>query len=113
MFWGKKPEPQLVRVQAKVPWLFHFNPKEEEWIAICPLLNLNAAGRTIEELQSVANEATQLLFEDLLESSELEAFLRRNGWSADRTPAAGTRTHFDVPAEWRQESFPQMAVATG
>lgn len=43
-----------------------------------------------------------MLFTDLLESGELGAFLRDNGWQAGPLPTSGRRVKFDVPFSLNQ-----------
>lgn len=99
---------QLVRIQARVPWITHFNATSGEWLAACPPLNLNAAGETYGEMQAVAYEAMTLLFEDLLESGELAAFLARHNWRSTAVPRPGNHARFDVPTSWQEESLDRV-----
>lgn len=99
---------QLVRIHARVPWITHFNQITGEWLGACIPLNLNAAGETYEEMQSVAYETMSLLFEDLIETGEFDEFLRRNGWTSESTPRPGMHPRFDVPTEWREEALDRV-----
>ena len=72
----------VVQIQAQLAWHCFYDVSKNRWLAVCPPLNLNAVGETWAELQEYANEATQLLFEDLLAHDELDSFLRRHGWAA-------------------------------
>lgn len=66
---------------------------------MCPQLNINAAGDSWTELLEAMGEATALLFASLLESGELHAFLRAQGWQAvGPLPSPDARrVKFDVP----------------
>jgi hypothetical protein len=96
----------LVQIDAQLAWQVAHNPIEGRYIGVCKPLNLNAVGDTWVEFTECANEAMQLLFEDLFEQGELEAFLRNHGWSP-RTPlpAVGhARPRFDVPFSLEQRA---------
>jgi predicted RNase H-like HicB family nuclease len=96
MPWIKKQV--LVRIDAQIVWEAIQDPRDGHWFGVCRPLNLNAVGNTWAEFQECANEAITLLLQDLLQTGELEAFLRRNHWhAAVPLPAPGTRARFDVP----------------
>ena len=80
--------PVVVRIEANVQWQIFRDPASEEWIGVCQALNLNAIGETFEDFFDCANEATQLLLTELLEKGELQAFLRRQGWTPSAMPIA-------------------------
>lgn len=87
-----------VLIQGKATWVFERDHESDTWVAVCPALNLNACGDTFQEAQEMANEAIQLLFQSLFEADELEAFLRRNGWTVQSPlPARNGRPFFDLP----------------
>ena len=92
----------VVRIRAtNIVWRGVQDPKTGHWIGVCDALNLNAVGDTYLELQACANEAVALLMTDLFETGELEAFLRRNGWTpGGQLPHTGARVAFDVPVGW-------------
>ena len=109
MFWSKeKPQSTIVRVEAHVQWIYRYDPVTKEYLGICPPLNLNAAGATFQEMQSIANESAAELFALLLESGDLDAFLRARGWRVDQVPPPGVRPTFDVPADWQRGAIPQL-----
>jgi predicted RNase H-like HicB family nuclease len=104
----------IVQVQAKnIAWAGYQDPKTGTWIGVCQALNLNAVGDTFAELQACANEAMDLLFTDLLEDGELDAFLRRNGWSLKAAPSPGAHPRFDVPANWNSRARLNQLVPAG
>ncbi len=94
MFGGKK---FLVRVETNVSWRVAFDAQARVYVGVCDMLNLNAIGDTWSEFQECANEAMALLFQDLFECNELDAFLLRNGWKLMATPPPGHEPVFDVP----------------
>lgn len=100
-----KRKPVIVQIQAQILWEVHHDPESNKWIGVCRMLNLNAVGDTWGEFVECANEAMQLLFEDLFEDGELEEFLRLNGWHPQTPlPARGTRTRFDIPFDWERKA---------
>lgn len=100
-----------VRIEAQIFWLARQNPATGRWLAVCPPLNLNAEGDTYAQLQACGNEATALLFQDLVEDGELATFLHKNGWQMIGVPQPGTRTQFDIPADWRSHAPREEVVA--
>jgi hypothetical protein len=97
--------PQLVQIQGNnIQWQAAQEPTTGVWIGVCPQLNINAAGDSWTELLEAMGEATALLFASLLESGELAAFLRTQGWhSVGPLPdPAAKRVKFDVPFDLRQ-----------
>jgi predicted RNase H-like HicB family nuclease len=90
-----------VHVQAKLVWEVHIHPQTRQYMGICRMLNLNAVGDSWGDFQQAANEAMQLLLEDLFEEGDLQRFLHRNGWRlATPLPNRGdARPCFDVPYE--------------
>lgn len=98
----------LVRIHGRVPWLTHFNRSTGEWLGVCIPLNLNASGETFQEMQSIAYEAMSLLFDDLVETGEFDAFLRANSWRSEQLPRPGSPARFDVASSWDEGQLPMM-----
>jgi hypothetical protein len=100
-----KPKPTVVQIQANLTWEGFYDPQSRMWTGVCRALNLNASGETWSDLQAEANEAMQLLFEELMENDELESFLERQGWTPSepvgRHPGLPT-PRFDVPSAWER-----------
>lgn len=72
----------VVRVAATgIEWYSKFDDEGNQWLAVCPSLNLNAWGDTYEEMVECAHEATGLLWEDLLDEGDFDEFLRERGWT--------------------------------
>ena len=104
----------LVQIEASIVWESYRDPRTGTYTAVCRMLNLNAVGDTAAELQACANEAMQLLFEDLFETGELEKFLRENGWRPrGELPSPDKSVRFDIPADWRQrQRFEELIPVT-
>ncbi|MCX6069409.1 MAG: hypothetical protein NTU91_00910 [Chloroflexi bacterium] len=114
MQFPKKGQPVVVHIQATVPWELAQAPLDGHWFGVCRPLNLNAIGDTWAEFQECANEAIQLLLQDLLGGGELEAFLQRNGWrTAAALPAPGTKVRFDFPMAAQQKSCLDELIGAG
>ena len=109
-----KRQPVVVHIQATVPWEAAQAPLDGHWFGVCRPLNLNAVGDTWAEFQECANEAIQLLLEDLLSTGELEAYLHSNGWRTTAAlPAPGTKVRFDLPIAIQRKSRLDKLVAVG
>ena len=102
----------LVRIEANLTWRFALDPQSGEWVGVCPMLNLNAGGKTWAECQSVASEAMALLFLDLFEDNELEDFLRQNGWKMGDELPPGSTPHFDVPFVVERGEIRELVTAS-
>ena len=100
------------RIDARLSWIIVLDGDDGRWLGLCPTLNLNADGRTYGELQECIVEVLDLLFTDLHESGELDAFLRAHGWNARELPAVPNYPMFDVPYHTeRRESWAEFADA--
>jgi len=94
----------LVRfeVEGKLSWKVGQTPNGN-WVGVCPALNLTLEGETFQELQESIGEGIQLFFEEMLETGELDAFLRQHKWRP-KTPVNSLpkdNVRFDVP--WASE----------
>ena len=87
-----------VEILGQVPWQVARNRETGFWIGVCHPLNLNASGDTWREFTESASEAMSLLFEDLLRTGELDAFLYQHGWRLGTPVAADVkRVRFEMP----------------
>lgn len=94
----RKQETITVQVQGTVLWEYAQDAATKSWVGVCRPLNINAVGETWRELMDCAAEAMSLLFVDLLQTGELDAFLRHHGWSlASGTPPRTEHVEFDMP----------------
>lgn len=91
---------QIVKIQVngQLPWEVAKNAAGR-LIGVCRPLGLVMEGDTLDELFARINDSVQLLMRDLLESGELDSFLKSRGWSMAQI--AGTprpnEVEFDVP----------------
>lgn len=92
---------QVVRIQVNGQILWEVaKTSSDHWLAVCRPLNLTMEGTSLDELHASINDAVQLLLSDLMESGELDAFLKSRNWQRVDTP--GTQqgeVEFDVPVE--------------
>lgn len=89
--------PLLVSIQANVAWRVS-QSAPNRWIAVCDELNMSTEGESLDEIHSLIPETMDLLFSDLLNDSELEAFLRERGWSTQAPlPRDTQNVDFDLP----------------
>lgn len=102
-----------VQIEGNILWQFAQDPETQQWVGVCHHLNLNALGDTFAEVQACASDAMEGLFRDLLESNELDEFLRQNGWRvADGLPAPGQQARFDVPYRQERTTVKELLAAT-
>lgn len=100
-FSRKSPEFSIVRINAQVLWRFGQDRATGRWVGICDLLSLTVSGDTWNEAAEGASEAMDLLFEDLIEDGEFDAFLRARGWrTVDPMPGPHVRVKIDLPAPY-------------
>jgi hypothetical protein len=89
-----------INVQATLQWHATETPRGR-WIAECKPLGVALEADSLDELRSVINEATDLLFRDLFEDAEFDRFLKDRGWtaSAPPPPTLTEDVRFHVPME--------------
>lgn len=107
------PKKVVVQIEANVLWEALYDAQKRIWIGVCNDLNLNATGDTWADLQACANDAMQLLFEDLSETGELTSYLKRMNWRISGPDnVTGTTPRFDVPTAWeRKNRYEEMTAA--
>jgi hypothetical protein len=100
-----------ITVTSRVPWRAHYSPSSHRWIGICDPMNLTMEADSLDELHSVINEAIQLMFRDLLEDKELDAYLTGMGWTAGPLPLNQPPEviEFDLPWELIAEGARDLA----
>lgn len=89
----------FVRVKAKVDWTGFIDEANRHWIAECPSLKLVVEGDSWQDLMASIDETLDLMLKDLLQTGELDQFLRAHGWQLmQRIPGSRTRFRFDIPS---------------
>jgi hypothetical protein len=86
-----------VEVTSKTQWQVGRSGNSDRFVAVCGPLGLTMEGEGLDELAANVNEAVQLLLTSLLESGELQAFLKRHGWRASAPIVDPHDVEFDVP----------------
>jgi len=88
-----------IKVEGQISWEVA-KSRAGRFIAVCKPLALTMEGDTLDELYARINDGIQLLMIDLMESGELDSFLRKRGWkhSPVRMRKFG-KVEFDVPIE--------------
>lgn len=90
------PELQLVRIEANLQW--QCAPAGEHWIGVCDPLKLTVQANTYGELLDDISNTLDAVFKDLLQTRELENFLRDHGWTLiGPFPHSLRNVRFDVP----------------
>jgi predicted RNase H-like HicB family nuclease len=87
-----------IEVKAQVQWRVG-QSDAGNWIGVCEPLKMTMEGSTLDELQQNIHQSIQLLMEDLMETGELDAFLRDHGWRAIPGPQQHGSVEFQVPYE--------------
>lgn len=97
----------VVKIDANINWQAFRGPSGA-WVGVCDALGLTAQGDTWDELVATLGPSVQMLLEDLLESHELDRYLRDRGWTADHLPQA-EHVHFDLPFNLTKVDAPSPA----
>lgn len=102
---------KTVEIQANLQWQC-FRANGGHWIGICDPLKLTVQSDTWGELMEDIGNTLNVMFKDLLETQELEAFLANHGWTpVGVIPHNSKNVRFDVPfIPVRVNSGPQANV---
>ena len=73
----------MIRAKGQVRCTAYMSPESGRWIGECEDLGLAVEAEDLDDLRSMFGEALQLLFTDLVEDDELEAFMRARGWEPE------------------------------
>jgi len=71
----------IIAIQSQLKWVAT-KTRSGKWIGECDPLNIAMEADSLDELYSLIPESIHLMFTDLLEDNELDAFLRERGWEA-------------------------------
>lgn len=87
----------VVRVDAKLAWKVR-QGHGGNWVAICDPLGLTIQAETWTELMEDIGLTIDAMLKDLLNSKELEQFLRERGWKLiGSMPRPHKDLRFDLP----------------
>ncbi len=87
----------VVNVYSKMKWSAFRDPATKYWVAVCDPLALTVQGETWRALMESISDTLDLIFKDLLESGELDRFLKTHGWKRGEIPPKPAKVRFDVP----------------
>jgi hypothetical protein len=87
-----------VVINAQIQWMYRHG-EGGKWVAVCEDLGLAIQSERFPELHEDIGDALDLLFHDLLNSSELDDFLTSHGWTRTDLPAELSDAVFEVPYE--------------
>lgn len=88
-----------IDVNGQLIWEVGRSASSGHWVGVCRPLGLTMEGTTLDELYSSINDSIQLLMTDLMESGELESFLRHRGWRMGAQSEQPGKVEFDVPID--------------
>lgn len=87
----------VIRVTANVQWQWRVS-SGGNYVAMCDPLKITLQAASWIELMEDISSSLDALLKDLLESQELDAFMREQGWSSlAPIPARPKGMRFDVP----------------
>ena len=102
-----------IRVECEIEWMIT-QSESGPWVGFCDALKLTAQADTWRGLMQDIAWAMESVFEDLLETGNLQKFLEERGWEAtipDRRDSQ--KVKFDIPFlpqmigdEGQQKAFP-------
>ncbi|HWY39969.1 MAG TPA: hypothetical protein VNX27_04160 [Chthoniobacterales bacterium] len=105
--------PNVIQLQANLPWLYTVDLGSNRWVAVCPPLKLTIEAEDPQDFLETIKEAIDGFFKELLSTGDLDRFLDEHGWQR-LTPIPDRRRglHFDVPLSTQrvQERDLQQAV---
>ncbi len=101
----------VVKIEGNVEWR-SFRAQGGNWVAICDPLGLTIQSETWATLMEDIAQTLNAMLKDLLETRELEQFLRHRGWRPmGPVPSRPADVWFDIPFITRTaDRDPQAAV---
>ena len=79
-----------IRMQSEIQWIATASEVPGLWVAHCKPLGISLTADSLDEMHSLIDEASQLLFLDLFEDNELDRFLTERGWESSIAPTDKT-----------------------
>jgi hypothetical protein len=87
----------IVRIEGNVAWQWRVG-SGGNYVAMCDPLKITLQASSWIELMEDISSSLDTLLKDLLESNELDAFMREHGWNLlAPIPARPKGMRFDVP----------------
>jgi predicted RNase H-like HicB family nuclease len=95
--------PTEIAIKAQLEWKYA-RTKSNKYIAICPALKQTLQANSFGEMLEVIKEALDSTFQALLETGDLQRFLREHGWSSSGQLSEKTKQcrRFEVPFDLNQ-----------
>jgi hypothetical protein len=90
------PRLVLVRVHANVQWQWRVG-SGGNYVAMCDPLKITLQAPTYSDLMEDIGNSLDALLKDLMESNELDEFMREHGWTMSAIPTRPKDMRFDVP----------------
>ena len=89
---------RVIRIEGRIEWKID-STESGPWVGFCDALKLTAQADTWGELMQDIEWAMGSVFEDLLETGDLERFLEERGWGATipENHRKLKKVTFDVP----------------
>lgn len=94
----------VIEINATVQWHYMREPEAGRYIGECNALGLVLEASTHEDLAHRIHHAQSLMFQYLLESGELDQFLRQHHWTMHGTiPPSIKDARFELPFDLIRE----------
>lgn len=99
-------------IEAEIDWKVCFDAASKEWIGVCNHLGLTASDTTYSDLVKAINEATDMMFADLLKSGDLDEFLSLRNWTKKEVSSGDTEDQVEAPYNLitRHDDNPQASA---
>ena len=103
----KRQVPQIVVIDAEIPWAITRPEKTKLWIGVCEPLKLTAQATTWANLMTDISWAMESVFQDLMATGDLEQFMADRGWAAAPLQSASKHKNvkFDIPFSLRRSGL--------
>ena len=104
---AKRRSPQIVVINAEIPWAITRPEKTRVWVGVCEPLKLTAQSMTWADLMTDISGAMESVFQDLMETGDLEKFMAERGWTAEPLHSASKpkNVKFDIPFSARRSGL--------
>jgi len=70
----------IIQIQANIVWEIRQDVASRQYLAVCHPLKLTVQGETWSALVESISETLDAVFEDLMDTGELDRFLEDHGW---------------------------------
>ncbi len=92
------PMKTIVSIQANLVWHVYQDRASGYFIGVCDPLKITLQGQSLGELTETIDEGINALLHDLIQTNELDLFLRDQGWTlVTPVPKRTENVRFQVP----------------